>query len=153
MDGIIHTNRPLALRHAAKHLVQLLPVLHPLPAHKRHAHGPQSPAQKRHPFQLFFRKPATAAQHSRAQRQLLDQVEIRPVDMVADYDCGLAGWQRVAGYEDVGAVCAREEVLDVGPDCVGYEGGGVVGLCWGEEGEGEEEGEQGVCEGEVEEPG
>lgn len=72
--------------------------------------------------------------------------------MVADDDGALAGRQSVAGHEDVGAVDAGEDVLDVRPDGAGDTRAEVVGGGGEEEGQGQEEGEEGVCYCEVEEP-
>lgn len=123
---IKRTYRPLPPRNTVKHAPQLALILHPLPAHQRHAHGPQAPAEKRHPLQLFLRKPPAAAKHVGAQRQLLDHVEIRPLDVVAEHDGRLILREQVAGHADPGAVVAREEVLDVNPYRGGYAGAEVV---------------------------
>lgn len=142
--NIIHTHGPLLLNNPIKHPIHLILIPRPLPADQRHSHGPQPPAQKRHPLELFLRKPAAATQHAGAQGEGLDHVEIRPFDVVADDDGAFAGWERVACDADVGAVLGREDALDVRPDCAGYKGGEVVGCGWEEVGEGQEEGEEGV---------
>jgi hypothetical protein len=129
------TYRPLPLNHTLEHFIQLFAVFHPLPAHQRHTHSPQTPAQERHPLQLFLRKPATAPQHASTNRQLLNQVEIRPLDMVADHNSRLSGRERIASNDDVRFIGRSEYALDVLPYRSGDQRGSMVRCGWREEGQ------------------
>lgn len=73
--------------------------------------------------------------------------------MVADYDRGLAGWQRIAGNDNVRSVGCGEDALDVRPHRGRDHGGGIVYRGLGEQREGQQQRQQSVGDGQVQQPG
>ena len=72
--------------------------------------------------------------------------------MVADDYRGLAGRQRIAGDDDFCFIGSGEDALDVQPHRRGDQGGSIIGSSGSDEGERQEEGEQGVCEAQAQQP-
>lgn len=148
------THGPSSVQDTVKDSVHLTLVVHPLATDQRHAHSPQTPAEERHPLQFLLREPSTSPQHAAPNRRLLDEVEIRPFDMVGDDDSRLSLRQVLsAGHDDLGAVDAGEDELDAAPYGLGDAGGEIVRQVGGEEGDGQQGGQQEVGEEEMQQPG
>jgi hypothetical protein len=72
--------------------------------------------QERDPFEFFLRKPSTPSEHSRANGELLNQIEIGPLHMIRDHNRGfLAGKLFNPGHSNAGMIDACEYQLDTAP--------------------------------------
>jgi len=84
------TCRPSPLRDAAEDSIQFHLVLEPVPAHQRHPHGPETPAEERHHAKLDLGEPPTPVEHTGAEGERLYHVKVAPADVVGDYHSALA---------------------------------------------------------------
>jgi hypothetical protein len=142
----------LFLHDAIKDLFQLWFVRGPPSANERHAHRPQAPAQEGDPSQFFLGKPATTGEHASSLSNLLDQVEVRPGDVVGDDHGGLALGYLVAFDDDWGSVWLHEYVLNPLPDYACNAGGEVIRQGWEDCLERQEKGEENVGQKEPGQP-
>jgi len=120
MNDGMPTYWPSFRQRPVKDTVHLALILSPLATDERHTHCPKTPAEERHPFELLFGKPATAAEHAGTYCQLLDHVKVGPFYVVRDHNCAFARGQLIAGHDDARAVDAREDDLDAAPYELGY---------------------------------
>ena len=120
------TCRPFPYGDTCEHTVQLFLILRPLSTHHGHAHGPDAPAQQRHPSQLDLRKPAASAQHTSPNSQRLDHIKIRPANVVGNNDSRLSLWQHITRHGDLPTVENFEDALDPVPIGESDERRGVV---------------------------
>jgi len=120
------TGRPLPHGDASKDTIQLFLILRPLSTDHGHAHGPDAPAQQRHPSKLDLRKPAAPAQHASPDSQRLDHIKVRPAHMVGNNDSRFPLWQYIARHGDYPAIEDFEDALDPVPIGEGDEGRRVV---------------------------
>lgn len=112
----VRTHWPFALDDSVEHAFHLALVFCPPPTDKRHAHGPEAPAQERHPAQFSFRKPSASAEHAGFDGQMLYEIEVGPFHMVGNDNGAFTTWQFVSSGNDVGFVRILENALDSQPD-------------------------------------
>jgi hypothetical protein len=72
--------------------------------------------QERDPFEFFLRKPSTPSEHSGADSELLNQIEVGPLDVIGDDNRGFLGGKLFnPRYNNAGMIDACEYQLDAAP--------------------------------------
>ena len=107
--------RPPAVDDSPEYALQLGPVLGPVAADERHAHGPEAPAEKGDGPELPLGEPPASAQHAATKGKCLNHVKVSPADVVGHHNGALPPGQGVPRDGNVGAVAGLEGVLDPTP--------------------------------------